>query len=236
MADPTLLTIDDWLAASAAAPRRASCFSALRQRLDDESPTASGSRAPSAAQHRGADRRARGARRRASPIAPRRCARCRCSACRSRSRTTSTSPACRPPRPARRSPTRRAAHAARGRAADRGRRGLRRQDQPRPVRDRPGRHALAVRPAEQRVRARSHQRRLELGLGGRRSRAATSPFALGTDTAGSGRVPAGFNNIVGLKPTPGRVGTARRRAGLPQPRLRVDLRADGRPTRRACSR
>jgi Asp-tRNA(Asn)/Glu-tRNA(Gln) amidotransferase A subunit family amidase len=36
---------------------------------------------------------------------------------------------------------------------------------------------------------------------------ARCPFALGTDTAGSGRVPAGFNNIVGLKPTPGRVGT-----------------------------
>lgn len=31
------------------------------------------------------------------------------------------------------------------------------------------------------------------------------PFALGTDTAGSGRVPAGLNNIVGLKPTPGTV-------------------------------
>ncbi|MDQ9011494.1 allophanate hydrolase [Acinetobacter gerneri] len=29
------------------------------------------------------------------------------------------------------------------------------------------------------------------------------PFSLGTDTAGSGRVPAGHNNIVGLKPTKG---------------------------------
>jgi allophanate hydrolase len=32
-------------------------------------------------------------------------------------------------------------------------------------------------------------------------------FALGTDTAGSGRVPAGCNNIVGLKPTPGLLST-----------------------------
>ena len=31
------------------------------------------------------------------------------------------------------------------------------------------------------------------------------PLALGTDTAGSGRVPAGFNNIVGLKPSLGLV-------------------------------
>jgi allophanate hydrolase len=30
------------------------------------------------------------------------------------------------------------------------------------------------------------------------------PFALGTDTAGSGRVPAGFNHLVGWKPTVGR--------------------------------
>ena len=33
------------------------------------------------------------------------------------------------------------------------------------------------------------------------------PFALGTDTAGSGRVPAGFNNLVGWKPTRGAFST-----------------------------
>ncbi len=38
--------------------------------------------------------------------------------------------------------------------------------------------------------------------------AGIAPLALGTDTAGSGRVPAGFANIVGLKPTCGLVSTA----------------------------
>ena len=33
-------------------------------------------------------------------------------------------------------------------------------------------------------------------------------FALGTDTAGSGRVPAGLNNLIGLKPTKGLLSTA----------------------------
>jgi allophanate hydrolase len=32
-------------------------------------------------------------------------------------------------------------------------------------------------------------------------------FALGTDTAGSGRVPAAYNNIIGIKPSPGLIST-----------------------------
>lgn len=38
--------------------------------------------------------------------------------------------------------------------------------------------------------------------------AGLAAFALGTDTAGSGRVPAAFNNIVGIKPTPGLLSTS----------------------------
>jgi allophanate hydrolase len=38
--------------------------------------------------------------------------------------------------------------------------------------------------------------------------AGLTPLALGTDTAGSGRVPAGFGNIVGLKPSRGVVSNA----------------------------
>ncbi|WP_407050398.1 allophanate hydrolase [Methyloraptor flagellatus] len=37
--------------------------------------------------------------------------------------------------------------------------------------------------------------------------AGIAAFSLGTDTAGSGRVPAGLNNLVGLKPTPGLAST-----------------------------
>ena len=38
--------------------------------------------------------------------------------------------------------------------------------------------------------------------------AGLATFSLGTDTAGSGRVPAAFNNIVGIKPTPGLFSTS----------------------------
>ncbi len=49
-------------------------------------------------------------------------------------------------------------------------------------------------------------------------------FSLGTDTAGSGRVPAAFNNLIGIKPTRGLLSTVGRGARLPEPRLRQRLR------------
>ena len=54
----------------------------------------------------------------------------------------------------------------------------------------------------ERIQSRLHFRRLELGSAVAVAAGLVS-FALGTDTAGSGRVPAAFNNIVGLKPTKG---------------------------------
>ena len=92
--------------------------------------------------------------------------------------------------------------------AARGRRAADRQDQPRSVRHRPRRRAHALSGAAERLRSR---------LSCRADRAPGSavavalglvPFALGTDTAGSGRVPAGLNNIVGLKPSVGAVSTS----------------------------
>ncbi len=82
-----------------------------------------------------------------------------------------------------------------------------RHHEPRPVRHGPGRHPLpygAVRNAHDPERisgGSSAGSAVAVALG-------IVDFALGTDTAGSGRVPAAFNGIVGLKPTRGLVPTA----------------------------
>ena len=53
-------------------------------------------------------------------------------------------------------------------------------------------------------------------------------FALGTDTAGSGRVPAAANNVVGLKPAPGLLSTAGMVPCLRVARLHFVRHVDGR--------
>jgi allophanate hydrolase len=58
------------------------------------------------------------------------------------------------------------------------------------------------------------RRRFQRRIGGGRGRG-PGPLALGTDTAGSGRIPAGFNNVVGLKTTRGLCSKHGRGAGLP---------------------
>ena len=86
-------------------------------------------------------------------------------------------------------------------------RGRARHDEHGSVRDRTRRHPLAVRHAAQ---PRSRPDHIP---GGSSSGSAVAvarglvPFALGTDTAGSGRVPAACTNTVGLKPTRGLVST-----------------------------
>ena len=94
-----------------------------------------------------------------------------------------------------------------GRKTARGGRHHHRQDQPRPVRDRARRRAFALRHPRNPVRG-------DLIPGGSSSGSAVAvsaglvPLALGTDTAGSGRVPAMLNNIVGLKPSLGLISTS----------------------------
>ncbi len=54
------------------------------------------------------------------------------------------------------------------------------------------------------------------------------PLPSAPTTAGSGRVPAAFNNIVGLKPSNGAVSSVGMVPGLPLARLHIGPRADGR--------
>ena len=133
--------------------------------------------------------------------------RCRSTACRSPSRTTSTSPACRRRRPARPSPTRR----SRTRPPWRGCAPPARSSSARPIStSSPPASSACARP----MACRATRSIAKLIPGGSSSGSAVAvaaglvPLALGTDTAGSGRVPAGLNNIVGLKPSLGLVSTA----------------------------
>ena len=150
------------------------------------------------------------------------CRACRCMACPTRSRTTSTSRAGRPPRlPRVRLHARRGCRAAPARR----RRHPDRQDQSGPVRHRPGGHAFAARRGGQRVPARVHQRRIE--------------FARPRWCARTGGVLAGHRHgrlgtcrrasTTSSDSSPRAAGQRRRRgAGLPHAGLRVGVRPDGR--------
>ena len=159
----------------------------------------------------------------------------RSTASRSRSRTISTSPASRPPPPAPSSPTSPPRSAPVVRAADRRRRHPDRQDQSRPVRHRAGRHALALRRAALRVQPRLHLRRLEFRLGGGGGGGAGELRARHRHRrvrARAGGVQQPDRAEADARPAQ----HARRRAGLPLARLRVDLRADRRRRARRCWR
>ena len=115
----------------------------------------------------------------------------------------------------------------RRRAAEGGRRAGRRQDQSRPVRDRPGRRALALSHPEERHRSDAGARRLVVRLGGgdgarhRLLRARHRHGRLRPHPGGPEqhrRAEADDRRAVGQ----------RRRAGLPHARLRFDLCADRR--------
>ena len=90
-----------------------------------------------------------------------------------------------------------------GAEAARCRRHRDRQDQSRPVRHGSRRHALALRRAAATASIRSTSAAAPRAARPWRWRWASRAFSLGTDTAGSGRVPAAFNNLVGYKPTLG---------------------------------
>ena len=96
----------------------------------------------------------------------------------------------------------------RGAAADGGGRAADRQDEPRPVRDRPGRHALAVRRVLERVRSAPVVGRLELGLGAWPSARASSRSRSAPTPPGPGACRRPSTAIVGVKPTRGLVSTA----------------------------